>query len=36
MVVGLGGTVLVVEGDDRMREAIERLLSAAGYEMKAT
>jgi len=31
MVVGLGGTVLVVEDDDSMREAIERLLNAAGF-----
>ena len=31
MVVGPGGTVLVVEDDDSMREAIERLLSAAGF-----
>ena len=31
MVVVLGGTVLVVEDDDSMREAIERLLNAAGF-----
>ena len=31
MVLGPGGTVLVVEDDDSMREAIERLLSAAGF-----
>jgi len=31
MVVCLGGTVLVVEDDDSMREAIERLLGAAGF-----
>jgi len=31
MAVGAGGTVLVVEDDDGMREAIERLLVAAGF-----
>jgi FixJ family two-component response regulator len=31
MVLGMGGTVLVVEDDDSMREAIERLLNAAGF-----
>jgi two-component system response regulator FixJ len=31
MVVAAGGTVLVVEDDDSMREAIERLLNAAGF-----
>jgi len=31
MVVGSDGTVLVVEDDDSMREAIERLLNAAGF-----
>ena len=31
MVAGPGGTVLVVEDDDSMREAIERLLKAGGY-----
>jgi two-component system response regulator FixJ len=31
MVVVVGGTVLVVEDDDSMREAIERLLDAAGF-----
>jgi FixJ family two-component response regulator len=30
MVAGPGGTVLVVEDDESMREAIERLLNAAG------
>jgi FixJ family two-component response regulator len=30
MVAGPGGTVLVVEDDDSMREAVERLLNAAG------
>jgi FixJ family two-component response regulator len=33
MVAGPGGTVLVVEDDDSMREDIERLLNATGYEM---
>jgi len=31
MVVCLGGTILVVEDDASMREAIERLLGAAGF-----
>ena len=31
MVISEGGTVLVVEDDDSMREAIERLLNAAGF-----
>jgi FixJ family two-component response regulator len=31
----LGGTILVVEDDDSMREAIERLLEAAGFECAA-
>jgi FixJ family two-component response regulator len=31
MVVGPGRSVLVVEDDDSMREAIERLLGAAGF-----
>lgn len=31
MVVGAGGTVLMVEDDDSMRQAIERLLNAAGF-----
>jgi len=31
MAVGAGGTVLVVEDDDSMRAAIERLLNAAGF-----
>jgi FixJ family two-component response regulator len=35
MVMGSGGTVLVVEDDDSMREAIERLLGAAGFECAA-
>ena len=35
MVVSHVGTVLVVEDDDSMREAIERLLSAAGIECVA-
>jgi FixJ family two-component response regulator len=30
-VVTLGGTVIVVEDDDSMRNAIERLLKAAGF-----
>jgi hypothetical protein len=33
MVAGPGRTVLLIEGDDSMREAIERLLNATGYEM---
>jgi len=32
MVVGAGGTVLVVEDDDSMCQAIERLLKAGGFE----
>jgi FixJ family two-component response regulator len=32
MVACAGGMVLVVEDDDSMREAIERLLNAAGFE----
>jgi len=35
MMVRLGGAVLVVEDDDSMREAIERLLSAAGFRCTA-
>jgi FixJ family two-component response regulator len=35
MVVGSGGTVVVVEDDDGMREAIERLLNAAGFGCSA-
>jgi FixJ family two-component response regulator len=35
MVVGTGGRVLVVEDDDSMRKAIERLLNAAGFECAA-
>ena len=35
MVVGTGGRVLVVEDDDSMREAIERLLDAAGFSCTA-
>jgi len=35
MVAVLDGTVLVVEDDDSMREAIERLLNAAGFESAA-
>jgi len=35
MAVGPGGTVLVVEDDDSMREAIERLLDAAGFRCTA-
>jgi FixJ family two-component response regulator len=35
MVVGSGGTILVVEDDESMREAIERLLGAAGFESAA-
>ena len=31
MAIGPHGTVLVVEDDDSMREAIERLLGAAGF-----
>ncbi len=31
MVAGPGGTLLVVEDDDSMRGAIERLLNAAGF-----
>jgi len=33
--VGKGEMVLVVEDDDSMREAIERLLNAAGFECAA-
>jgi two-component system response regulator FixJ len=33
--VDRGGMVLVVEDDDSMREAIERLLSAGGFECTA-
>ena len=35
MVVGTGGRVLVVEDDDSMREAIERLLDAGGFRCRA-
>jgi len=35
MVVVLRGKVLVVEDDDSMREAIERLLNAAGFRCAA-
>ena len=35
MTVGRGATVVVVEDDDSMREAIERLLNAAGFECEA-
>jgi len=35
MVVVRGGTILVVEDDDSMREAIERLLGAAGFPCAA-
>jgi FixJ family two-component response regulator len=35
MVVVLGGTVLVVDDDDSMREGIERLLNAGGFECVA-
>ena len=35
MIVRLGGTILVVEDDDSMREAIERLLNAAGFGCSA-
>jgi FixJ family two-component response regulator len=35
MAMGAGGRVLVVEDDDGMREAIETLLDAAGFETSA-
>jgi len=35
MAMGAGGRVLVVEDDDGMREAIETLLDAAGFETAA-
>jgi len=35
MVIGSGRTVLLVEDDDSMREAIERLLRAAGFRCAA-
>ena len=35
MVTGSGGKILVVEDDDGMREAVETLLDAAGFETVA-
>jgi len=35
MMAEQGGTILVVEDDDSMREAIERLLNAAGFGCNA-